>query len=999
MTKTTEQKPIRIFKDSGYLVNVKNLTESQIKRMTEKFTYSFYDEKACQRCDFLQDRHGENCDSCPSYQGTRQLAKVVERGDQYLLSMPYGATERVRALMDKLGRPWKAVSRHPSDVPFKRRIRFKAQLRPYQVEAKDAIKTKKKGVIKAPPRSGKCVEGSTMILTNSGLCRIDSLFKNRNLGATGETYLSPNQGLSVLTSEGFKPVDALYSKVVDSTVRIATSQGKKLRGTPNHPVQVVDANGQLKWVSLEDLNVGDFLVTTADKSAWGNGSVALLSTFDAVRDRISVHATSIKLGKVPTTLTLDLCRVLGYLTADGRLQNGPSIGFCNSDPEKIRLFEESWTRCFPDHSLKKSSDLSRAPTVGSSCKFIKLFLEERCGFKNVLAGEKQIPTALLSAPRSHILAFLEAYLTCDGEMGRTLVTLSSASFLLMRQMSSILTHLGVPNQVSSRPIEIELNHKTKGKRIGQYGWLKIKRKDFELLISETKIYRKGGLPGIDAKPLNQADNIPFLRSIIHRLCDQRRVRKGQKFFWQNDSGKIIPFQPILLDKRGSGRTPHINRALINHEFNPVIDLKVLKKVSTSHYNQITSLLNPNLRFEEVVEVENLNNSCRVYDLSVPSNTQFFGNGILCHNTVIATSAICEIGQKTIIMASQRDWLLQFRETFIGSETMDAMTTAKPRQIKMCKTYEDFMSTDICLATPQQFMNKSGRALLQRIKDFFVVLAWDEVHLSPALETSRVLSQFNTEYRFGLSGTPERKDSLYKIVEDLIGPVIYEASVDRLSPRIELLSSGVAIKPPMGGNAAFASFINRLEHHPQRMKKVVDRVIQAVKEKHMVLLPCLRVKTVQVLIKAINIEAERKLGIEKAIAARFVGGMPKKERSQVIQDARNYKIKVLVGNIKLLSTGLNIPRASMLIEYTLSSNRPNAIQRVARVLTPMDGKPTPVVVFVLDDSKIMRTTRKSEWWGAINPEFKPRLLPDVQKDLFNWFKGGDSHDASDYRNNI
>lgn len=348
-------------------------------------------------------------------------------------------------------------------------------------------------------------------------------------------------------------------------------------------------------------------------------------------------------------------------------------------------------------------------------------------------------------------------------------------------------------------------------------------------------------------------------------------------------------------------------------------------------------------------------------------------------TVIGAAFICEVGCKTLIIASQREWLNQFQETFLGSSTSPRFTTARSHQIAFCKTYEEFEETDICLATPQQFMNERGRKLLERIKNLFTVIMLDEAHLSPALQTSRVLAAFNAPYRVGLTATPARKQAqLINIVFDLIGPVVYKAQVDRLVPRVEVLET--EFKNSLGSSGNFNSFVNRMEYNKMRAKVIAKRVCKAVEEGHMVLVPVLRTKAIGLLIREINEYAEDK------IAYPFFGGLKKEPRKKIIEDARNYKVKVLVGQTRLLSTGLNIPRASCLIESSLSSNLPNAEQRTARILTPYADKPAPLIVYILDDSDIMRSTRRKEWWHCIYPKFKPKMTAATRKHLMDWFSG-------------
>lgn len=364
-------------------------------------------------------------------------------------------------------------------------------------------------------------------------------------------------------------------------------------------------------------------------------------------------------------------------------------------------------------------------------------------------------------------------------------------------------------------------------------------------------------------------------------------------------------------------------------------------------------------------------------------------------TVIGTGFICKNGQKTLILASQREWLIGFQETFLGGENSEALTNARPSQVKFCKTFEDFQNTDVALATFQQFMNPNGRKVLEKIKSLFNVVMVDEVHLGTALETSRILSRFNATFRIGLSGTPEKKvECLFQIVYDLVGPIIYEAKVLRLKPRVELVPTECTKEIKGMGDAAFTNFVTAIERDTKRCRIVAQRIVQAVNQKHMVLLPVMRVKTVDVMVAAINKFAG------KRIAAPFYGTMNKDLRKKTIEWAREYKVKVLVGNTKLISVGLNIPRASCIVErFCPSSNVPNCDQRVSRILTPMEGKPNPLILYLLDNSKIMRATAKNEWWKCIHVRHNPLMSGEDRARLMEWLKGKSEYDMGDLKEGL
>lgn len=154
----------------------------------------------------------------------------------------------------------------------------------------------------------------------------------------------------------------------------------------------------------------------------------------------------------------------------------------------------------------------------------------------------------------------------------------------------------------------------------------------------------------------------------------------------------------------------------------------------------------------------------------------------------------------------------------------------------------------------------------------------------------------------------------------------------------------------------------------------------MKAGHLVVIPLTRVPVIKALTAAIN-----KIH-GKNIAAMFYGGIKKEERKAVIERARHYKVKVVVGNTSLLSTGINIPRASMLYQVTPASNIPKAQQRFSRVLTPMDGKPNPVIKYFLDDVDVVRRCLQKEHWQCMMPMFKPMISERVKEQLAQYFKG-------------
>ena len=344
-------------------------------------------------------------------------------------------------------------------------------------------------------------------------------------------------------------------------------------------------------------------------------------------------------------------------------------------------------------------------------------------------------------------------------------------------------------------------------------------------------------------------------------------------------------------------------------------------------------------------------------------------------TVIATAAICKIGMKTLIVASQREWLDGFYETFCGSESQKPLTNAKKKQVGFAKTLADFEKYDVCLATVQTFRNTKGQKLLKKLRDMFTVLFVDEVHYAAANKFALFISKINSKFKIGLSGTPNRKDGRFKLVKSLVGPNIFEAKVKRLVPSVRLVKTAYVKK--YKHQPLWTTMVKGLETDPARLKLIAEWAIKDAKDGHMVLIPLSQVAPIKALTMAIN----RIAG--KRIAHEFHGSVKTPVRKQLIQDARSYKAKIIVGSAKLISTGTNIPRASAIYDCFLSSNKENCEQRVSRILTPYEGKPPPLLRIFLDELNVRKSCLRTEWFNCVKPLFKPIISAKDEQILKNY----------------
>jgi len=308
-------------------------------------------------------------------------------------------------------------------------------------------------------------------------------------------------------------------------------------------------------------------------------------------------------------------------------------------------------------------------------------------------------------------------------------------------------------------------------------------------------------------------------------------------------------------------------------------------------------------------------------------------------TVMAAAIAAKNGLKTLVIASQKEWLDNFYLTFVaGKEDELSFTNIRDLGKDVCgfaKSVEDFERFDIVLCTPQTFISDVGKDKFDRIKNLFGTVLVDECHGAGADTILRVVNSINAKYVIGLTATPLRKDGRYPLVDLVLGGVIHETSARTLRPQI------LAVKTEFDTEREHWTYgIRAIENDKPLTKLIVQHAIDDVAEGHHIVIPCYFISQIDGLVKAINKAAGEKL------AYPFHGQMSKTDRKNTIDRAKTGDIKIIVGYKQLVSTGINVPAWTCIYEFIPSSNEGGAIQRLNRILTPVDGKKNPIIKYFL-----------------------------------------------------
>ena len=314
-------------------------------------------------------------------------------------------------------------------------------------------------------------------------------------------------------------------------------------------------------------------------------------------------------------------------------------------------------------------------------------------------------------------------------------------------------------------------------------------------------------------------------------------------------------------------------------------------------------------------------------------------------TIMGTAAALKMGQRTLILASQVEYLKQFYETIMGGPSNEPMTNIPELEeitgkkiCGICKTEKQMEGLDIVLMTYQSLISDKGRKLLNRIKKKFGTVLVDEVQDCAAPHFSKVINAFYARSRIGMSGTLDRKDGLEILTEDILGPCFYEVKVASAVPRVRIVDSPASKKYVY---KLWTYALKYLAEHEGRNEIIANLACKLVRQNRSVVIPVVTIAHVKTLVSMINEKAG------KCVAKPFTGQHSPVYRDKLRRDARSGRVKVVVGIRRMVQTGINIPIWSDLIEVIPASNTPKMTQETARIRTIVDGKKTPQVHHVLE----------------------------------------------------
>lgn len=466
-------------------------------------------------------------------------------------------------------------------------------------------------------RAGKCKSPKSLVVTSKGLLELSEL---------GDVSGPEWQPLTITVAQaGGRQAQSshFYNNGVSQTRKVKLRCGIEDESTPNHRVMVLSKDGVVDWKCMGDVQVGDYVAVSRGTDLWPTAMFPVPKT---------------NLWSLPDVVDEDFGLFLGYLVGDGTWGQASYLELTGLEAQ-VRRFSQIASkvlghpgRCYPAVGSENGWRW-RFDGVGvglnGPAREVRGILHN-LGFNlDVERDKKRIPFCIRRSPKSVVCAFLRGLFETDGcsEGGGRIITLSSSSFELAREVQLLLLNLGVVTHIGSK-----WNVKCKK----HYAILSIRGAESRAIFCEQIGFdsdrKQGPLLEKVAQQKVRADN----KSDTEAIPNQ--------FDWLQSLLGLIPKRNASAGKPGWGRSllrqelgnaikpgssedlsyPRLRKALVVARNlgaeGPVVD----------HFEELLRL---NYFYDPIVSIEE--GEAQVYDLTVPDGEAFVANGMVNHNTTLS----------------------------------------------------------------------------------------------------------------------------------------------------------------------------------------------------------------------------------------------------------------------------------------------------------------------------------------------------------------------------
>mgnify|MGYP005834231493 CR=1 FL=1 len=417
----------------------------------------------------------------------------------------------------------------------------------------------------------------------------------------------PLQGVEVLAVDeaghvAFAQVSHVSRHLTNRLYTLKYKGGGELKITGDHSVIVFGEDGELIPKRVDELQVGDYLITynTSQFQCRRNGYIPIHI------DVRPEYQTRVRGYQEQVSLTPELMKFLGYYLAEGHCDIDPSrrlyrvaLTFHINEQSYVNEVRQIIAQHFPDLTLSESlKPQANSRTLSISGKVIASL----CAQFGETAHKKHLPNWIWDLSPDLIRSFLAGYLG-DAQIQSTEITFTTVSKQLAHELVYLMRNAGFGCRIYRR---VNASHPS----------------PTGLLIPETTCY-----------------DIKVSTRYARLLTQSPEHQNG----WQQTSLECLP--STIFQRDMAGKCYH------HIKYKPLVSKDKVKRLAEKYQLTLTKPVNvwvdSSLGMAKITEITSESGDFEVYDLSVPGGQRFFGGNIpvLLHNSSEMFGKVQEVPQR------------------------------------------------------------------------------------------------------------------------------------------------------------------------------------------------------------------------------------------------------------------------------------------------------------------------------------------------------------------
>lgn len=459
--------------------------------------------------------------------------------------------------------------------------------------------------------SGKCLDKDTTILTEDGLLTIEQIFNKfgqKTVNTTRVTDIS-SKNFKVVNEKGeLEKVVALTHNGSKKVRTLNLKNGRELTATYNHPIRIINQNGNIVWKKVGNLLVGDTVVSYAKESS--------------------------SIGK--ETVSLSIAEYLGYIISEGYVGDNNKVTFTNyydNDVKEhykelaLKVAEELTPENPIDIKVYDHNDNEQVEFHINSNVFREALY--KLGVDHVKSAEKTVPNVIKQGTTNIKQSFLSTLFEGDGWIEKSgNIGYASLSKELVKDVQLLLLTLGINSSINRRfnkhyqteSWTLLINGKNSYDFIEKIGFVSRRKKK----IAEQRVIKNDSI--------SYEESVPYINNIILDLVSNVGGDKQSKRITDDlvrDNITIVS-EYLRVSQKRLGKIIEWTENKENISEYAVSLLNILKFYHNSNYS-----------YSPVVSIED-KDKINTFDLALESTHSFIANGIVNHNTSIALTTVGNI---------------------------------------------------------------------------------------------------------------------------------------------------------------------------------------------------------------------------------------------------------------------------------------------------------------------------------------------------------------------